>query len=653
MTITSVAIDETRRAVVDFTLEDGDGNPIALSDLDGDPRFILAVVEVDAASGHSSYRAYTTRTVKGADYLLDGVTTAPALATATQPSTDSGGSLATIDSGIYCYTFGTVLPAGYDRNARHTVGAYVTREGRRFVSNPIFHFVPSGGVAPATREVVLTANCNECHNPIEAHGGSRREIGLCILCHTGQGRDPETGQSIEMSAMIHRIHYGEHLSKKPYYIVGHGQEPADFSDVVFPQDVRGCTKCHKDGGDSINWMDAPSRAACGGCHDDVDFETGENHFDGLAMPNDQFCSTCHRGSIALPLNPEFDKSVPGAHVIPYESSKNPRLRLTITDVQGMTAGGQPHVRFTIADKDGPVDIADLDRVAIAFAGPTGDYAQLISLSHLFTIQGSGSKGTLTENGDGDYTYVPEGYMIPDEAVGTWSIGMEARTKAIQAGPESIRFGANNPIVDIDLQSGTLGGGAPVARRTIVDEAKCDRCHGDLLLHGNLRTEVAYCLMCHNPWGTDESRRPGVDAVTNPPESIDFKHLVHRIHRGRELANPFTIYGYGGSENNFNHVVFPGNIRDCESCHESGTQLLPVAATASPVVVNIEGVPVPHDFAIRGPATAACIGCHDSRDAAVHAQLNSIIRNVDDWGEACATCHGEDREYAVSEAHAGD
>jgi len=653
MTITSVTIGADRKAVVDFTLEDGAGNPVAPSDLDGDPRFILAVVEVDPASGHSRYRAYTTRTVNGANYVLGGVSTAPALASAVQPTADSGGTLATIDTGEYRYTFKTALPADYDRNARHTVGAYATRESRAFVSNPIFHLVPSGGAAPATREVVLAANCNECHDPLEAHGGSRREVGLCILCHTGQGLDPETGQSIEMSTMIHRIHYGEHLSKKPYYIVGNRQSVHDYSEVVFPQDARHCSKCHKDADDGLNWMDAPSRAACIGCHDDVDFETGENHFDGLALPDDTFCSTCHRGSITLPLNPEFDKSVPGAHVVPYESSKNPQLRLTIAGVQGMTAGGQPKVRFTIADKAGPVAIADLDRVAILFAGPTGDYTQLISVSHRFNIQGSGAKGTLTTNAVGDYTYAPDGYTIPAGSVGTWSVALEARTKAIQAGPQSIRFGANNPIANVDLQSGTLGGGAPVERRTIVDEAKCDRCHGDLRIHGNLRTEVAYCAMCHNPWATDEMQRPGLDPATNPPQSIDFRFMVHRIHRGSGLQNPFTVYGFGGTAHTYNGVHFPGNIEDCETCHKAGTQLLPVASTASPVVLNIKGTPVPQDDAIRGPAAAACTGCHDNRDAFVHTQLNSIIRNVDNWGEACGTCHGEGRDFAVSESHTAD
>jgi OmcA/MtrC family decaheme c-type cytochrome len=650
MTITSAFINGDRRAVIEFTLEDDEGTPVPLSALDRDPRFILAWIDEEAVSGRTRYQAYTLRTAQGAPYEFDGQTLDPVVAEAQQPTSDSGGTIELLAAGSYRYTSGTVLPVGYDRRATHTVGAYVHREDRRFVDNPLFHFVPSGGDPITTRDVTPTANCNECHNPIEAHGGVRREIGLCILCHTDQGLDPETGNTIEMGHMIHRIHTGEELSIKPYLIVGYRQSVHDYSDVVFPQETRNCTKCHKDGDDSANWLDMPSRSACGGCHDDVNFATGENHFEGLSQENDIFCSACHRGS-DVPVKIEFDRSVAGSHVIPYESEANPQLTLAITDVQNMTPGTQPSVRFTIADSSGPVDITTLDRVAIVFGGPTGDYIQLISLDHRFTIQGGGASGTLTVNDVGDYTFAPEGYVIPADATGTWSVGMEARTGPIEAGGEEIEFGANNPIVDIDLADGTLGGGSPVPRRAIVGEAQCDSCHGDLRFHGNLRTELAYCLLCHNPWTTDEARRPDLDAVTNPPAHIDMKFMVHRIHRGAGLENPYVVYGFGGSEHDYSHVEYPGNLRDCEQCHLEGTHLLPVAASAQAVVVNIGGVPVPHDNAIRPPVTAACTACHDSTDSAVHARVNSIITGPFDWGEACRTCHGEGKNEAVSEVHA--
>ena len=47
-----------------------------------------------------------------------------------------------------------------------------------------------------------------------------------------------------------------------------------------------------------------------------------------------------------------------------------------------------------------------------------------------------------------------------------------------------------------------------------------------------------------------------------------------------------------------------------------------------------------------PAASACLGCHDSRDAAAHAYLQTAS-----FGEACSTCHKEGADFAVSKAHA--
>ena len=60
--------------------------------------------------------------------------------------------------------------------------------------------------------------------------------------------------------------------------------------------------------------------------------------------------------------------------------------------------------------------------------------------------------------------------------------------------------------------------------------------------------------------------------TRPPrKSIDFKRMIHRIHTGELLTQDYTIYGFGGSVNNFNHVLFPGDRRDCVTCHVPDTQ----------------------------------------------------------------------------------
>jgi OmcA/MtrC family decaheme c-type cytochrome len=647
MTITGARIGGDRKPVVDFTLDDGAGTPLAIEDLDGPPRFVLGHIVEDPATGLTRYQSDLLNNVAGAPYTLNGQAQAPALPMATQAITDSGGVFTSQKEGVHRYVFGMALPAGYDSRATHTVAAFATRGDGATAMNPIHDFVPAGGTPAARREVVSTAACNACHSTLAEHGGSRREIRLCVICHTDQTIDPETGHTVDLAVMVHKIHTGEDLTNQPYLIVGRNQGINDYSNVVFPGDRRNCTTCHRDAPDADHWRTDPSRAACGSCHDDVNFETGQGHSDGIQQFDDTLCSNCHRDTIVV----EFDNTVPGAHTIPIKSSVNPNLMLTITGVEDMTPDEQPEVRFTIADKAGPVDITTLNRVGISFAGPTTDYSQLISEGHVFTIHGGGATPGLTANAVGDYTYAPSGYEIPDDATGTWSVGLEARTNDLPAGEGTARFPANNAIAHVDVAAGTLGAGSPAPRRTVVTDEKCNACHDDLRFHGDQRTEVQYCIFCHNRLATDEEERPGVDPDSNPPATIDFKVLIHRIHRGEDLANPYTVYGFGGNPIDFTQVRFPGDLRDCSVCHVEDSHLLPGPSGLGPTVINIEGEPVPGDDAFFGPITAACTGCHDDDAAITHARLNTLVTDDETIEEACSVCHGEGSPEAVSTVHA--
>jgi len=180
----------------------------------------------------------------------------------------------------------------------------------------------------------------------------------------------------------------------------------------------------------------------------------------------------------------------------------------------------------------------------------------------------------------------------------------------------------------------------VARRQVVDDALCENCHSNLSLHGENRHDAGgYCDTCHMPSATDAVVRPAAD---NPPEGIHFKYMIHKIHRGEELQNGYVVYGYQGSVHDYGEVVFPGDLRNCESCHLEGTYQVPlpddVLATVSPhTQIN----------PIMLPTTSACLSCHDSDDAAAHADANTSSN----LGESCATCHGEGRTYSVDRVHA--
>jgi len=116
-------------------------------------------------------------------------------------------------------------------------------------------------------------------------------------------------------------------------------------------------------------------------------------------------------------------------------------------------------------------------------------------------------------------------------------------------------------------------------------------------------------------------------------------MIHRIHTGHELERDFTIYRSFGVFN-FNEVGFPGDRRNCAKCHINNSQQLPLPTTMANTLA-------PREFySPLGPAASACLGCHDSEAAAAHAFLQTAP-----FGESCAACHGEGKEFAVSRAHA--
>ena len=65
------------------------------------------------------------------------------------------------------------------------------------------------------------------------------------MCHESYSFDAQSGNSIDLKVMIHKIHSGETLPSVEaggfYGIFGFGNTFTDFSDVVYPQDKRNCT----------------------------------------------------------------------------------------------------------------------------------------------------------------------------------------------------------------------------------------------------------------------------------------------------------------------------------------------------------------------------------------------------------------------------
>lgn len=657
ITVNSAQITSGGAISVTYTITDPMGLTLDKSGKNTPGAVNLSFIAAYIPKGEEQYRTYTTRSATGA---VSG--------TVQQAGGENNGTTTQVGDGQYQYTFKTKAPAGWDATVTHTIGIYGSRDLSTFnlginYASAVFSWVPGGGDVKVTRDLIRTESCNACHDQLAFHGGSRRGIEMCVLCHTPQTVDPDTGNTVDMKVMVHKIHMGSQLTK-PYQIIGHNNEVSDWSDVTDPADVRRCEVCHSQttgAAQAKAYMTEPSRAACGACHDKVNFDTGENHAGGFQTDDSQ-CANCHQPQGQN----DFDASIKGAHVVPMDSSLLAGLNIAITGVKNTSAGEKPEVTFTVKDKNGnAVPLSALGSASLTMAGPTADYGYTSFGSDTSNTPGyvteSATKAPCDSNGACTYTFT---HAIPANATGTYSIGMEARRTETVLGnttsSQSIQYGAKNSVVSFSVDGTT-----PMQpRRTVVALENCNKCHVSLSLHGGLRNQTEMCVLCHNPSNTDFTQRPNAKVVSDqsaPPQGINFALMVHRIHDGVNVTadggKPYIVVGFRGSHNDFSEVGFPAmspqgstaDLRNCSMCHVTDNSN-PSAphGTEQNLPIGLNKVTDPQGFINPVNATAsACSGCHVSKSAAAH-----FLANTDaNLGESCDVCHGTGAQFAVDAVHA--
>jgi len=666
-----------------------------------------------------SYVAYTTR-----------VQTSPITGeSATQGTTDSDGSYTDLGDGTYLYKFGTVLPADYDTDVTHTLGMYARRDLRefdldRYVANELDHFVPSGDSEPMPRDIVTTETCNaRCHDPLAIHGGSRQEVGLCILCHNStQDIDPDTGNSVDMPLMVHKIHMGEELTEG-YTIIGYRQGVHDYTEVVYPADINECEVCHTGGtptenfpmvsdpmaalvcdssGNGLttieweytgnveirlrtvanpesrlfaqggrtgsqatgkwvkdgtffdfhdyetqellqtvevaptalgcvsnapgtfrgmagmqhtNWLDHPSRKTCGSCHDYIDWETGEGHSEfGIIQIDDNNCANCHEPDSFR----EFDRSIKGAHKALYKSKQLPNPWVEFKEVINANPGEAPTVIYALNGKNAKISPSDLNRIRFTMVGPNEDFSS-------FYAQENAGDASVEMDGYWAYTFETP---LPMDAAGSWTMTVEGRMNVdvmMHGEVSGERDYMENPVFAFAVTDA-----AAVPRRMVVDDYKCESCHVNLSLHGNNRHDPQNCNSCH---------RPDLLDIATPAESVHFKWMIHKIHRGEDLDYGYVVVRSRGTYD-FSDTVFSGDLRNCDACHVNDSQQLPLPQGLLPTITNNNW------WDPTLPQAAACLSCHDDDASAAHAYSNTNF-----VGESCSTCHGEGKFASVDKVHA--
>jgi OmcA/MtrC family decaheme c-type cytochrome len=392
----------TGAPVVHFSITDLDGNGVigygstsksSTATVAQYPNLSFSLAKlVPPANGSPSYWV---------SYIVTTVPTTTSPAAPSRPSTDNTGTLVDNKDGTYSYTFYrditgvkaavagmtvtgnnntadlgdlTYVPSLVHRLTMQLSGdapgtGANTPDGVQVTpSVPMTHpvdvvydFVPQTGLPPgpadASREIVATAKCNECHRQLGGipgdapessgagfHGGNRNDTRYCVVCHTDQRRYGRTEATIDPATLtftsstnlvdgratgnmpnnIHHIHMGEFLAKKNYNYGG-----LVYNETLFPQDIRNCTKCHDGSATSTaqtaqgdNWKNLPSRLACGACHDGINFATGQgvtiaDAMQGLTsspqghqggpQADDSLCTLCHKSDAIdlahLPVTP--------------------------------------------------------------------------------------------------------------------------------------------------------------------------------------------------------------------------------------------------------------------------------------------------------------------------------------------------------------
>lgn len=622
LTLLDVTVTADRAVQVHFSLRDvrNQSLPPSETDLLG---FQASEVVPDAMGAPLRYRPFT---MCPADAPHTDVMQ-PCMDFAVRGTTLQTTRLSDRGDGTWVYTLASALPSTFDRTRTLSLSAQGRRQGIfsgdvASIANAVLDTVPAGGT-PSAVMPVAAAGCAGCHGTLSAHGGTRRDLRLCVRCHTSELVDPDTSNNLEMGLMIHRIHRGEHLPSvvggTPYRIVGFGGAVHDFSHVAYPQDLRHCEACHAPSAPDANrFATRPTVAVCASCHDRTYLDGATPpagytaHPPGSAMASE--CATCHRESGMIG---GFPTGIRTAHATIERREGAPTVAATIDGVTNFAPGASPTVTFTLTDRAGaPITAATaLSRLSFNINGSTSpDYALSPPINGAAIA--TTPTGTLTNLGAGHYSYAfPSTAVLPTTAAGTWAIGLEAR-RTETVGTTTITHGAVNPVRYVAVT------GALTPRRTVVEIARCNGCHDELAFHGRGRIDnPQYCVLCHNRGLTDAATHP---TSAGPASSLEFQALIHRIHMGEHLPSvvagtPFRVYG-NTSFTDFSEVAFPQSPSNCSACHAAGTQ--------------------------DNPVSRACTACHDSPSAIAHAQVNTTSAGV----ESCGACHGPGRAYSVSASH---
>ena len=604
--------------VVEFSLTDSSNRPVTALPAGASVSFALAKLTVDGSN--TAWKSYINRVgaITGANNVGSGPGNTPAITTPTVQATTQGNAAAVValGGGNFRYTFtntGVTTPEAVPFEAGLTTRVGIQVSGGGLAPANIIHdFRPDGAAVTTSRRVATTTSCHDCHvGDFGFHGSSARtDVEYCVTCHNPGSIDPNSGNSVDMANMVHKIHAGRNLPSveagTPYIIWGNQGSRHDYSEVGYPmltEGLKNCRKCHNAGIASTpegdNWKNRPTMLACGACHDDISFVSpapaGQRLHTGGALANNNTCASCHSPA-----------SIETYHITVFPTENNPDTPpgvanfvfeitnvTTVDEVVVETTGGTnvtnnlPVVTFRMQmnganmDLTGtalPAGISGGPNFMTAYAAPQPGQATPTDWNQYGKVAGqpatvtlanlrSGAQGTLVANGDGTYTGTLRGTLTAATGVYSAAFPDNATLKGVgiqgffnqSDASANYDFNGDGDLLDVNESANRRSTPSVIRsvtgtpeRRTIVTQESCMACHEILTFHGGNRTSNPnVCVVCHNPNLT----ATGNLAIET---SQNLKDIIHGIHGANKRENPLDFQRTASSRYVF---IGPKHVRD--------------------------------------------------------------------------------------------
>jgi OmcA/MtrC family decaheme c-type cytochrome len=573
-------------------------------------RFAIAKLVPGANGNPDEWVSYISTTKTAATGYGPGGSATPK-ATAKQATTDGTMSLEEVAAaelvgqlsynadGYYTYAFKTDITDStktfgvtYEPALTHRIAiqlSYNNAAGQKVSVNPYYDFTIVDGKsvpvsASQTRKMTDVASCNSCHEKLALHGGGRVDTQYCVMCHNPGTTDPESGNVLTLSTMVHSIHAGRRIKAATgddYTIWGYGNSKHDYAEVGFPQDLRNCTKCHSASNPATpqgdNWKTVVSQQTCLSCHTAKAggaWETAHKVYAGSLvgagaaatdLTNAQ-CVACHK--VGSNISPE---------VVHWNQNEEnaAKYKMNIESATYDATARKVTVKYFLSDPTNGDKAYDLTtgcasatscanttlfgnlRFYLAYQNMVGQPTAVPEFSAYNNGGSSANAFAYMGINDGTNRYTVDIPLPADTATavaaGTArvvSIGQikepQLATKSLDPRPAVVPAALVNVVAQHTFKDVALTGTLQ-ARREIVSNDKCNACHGALgttsgsntlanAFHSGARNTVEACVICH------DANRVSSTVMTNGlslNESYQFKRMIHGIHGNSKRTYPFT------------------------------------------------------------------------------------------------------------------